>query len=77
MMTRRWYRVFNKERKTLDDSLYIEERMSKNGVLYYMQVDDFTVIGEGISAHRIRKSSAENAINLGLWKEVGNGWTLI
>ncbi len=52
----------------IDDTHYIEKRISKNNREYWMMVDDFTIIKKGIVQYRIRKSIALAAIKSNRWK---------
>lgn len=74
----KYYRVFSKEFKSLDSSLYLEERTSKNGNSYYVQVEDYTISAKGkIYTTKIRKSVFENAIKNGLWIPLNSEYRLV
>jgi hypothetical protein len=48
----------------LDESIYIEKRISKNGLTYYVHIEDFTIIPScnKIFTTRLRKDYAEHII---------------
>jgi hypothetical protein len=73
----KFYRVSDKERKILDSSLYLEKRYDKNLKLYYVQIEDYTIINKGIHTTKVRRDSAEHAILIGNWLELTDSWRLV